>query len=63
MGCVLVTERSTGEVMSVDDEIRELRDAIVQIQKLLRDVVKEMNTTTEVVTTMAEMLEKLKEEI
>ena len=49
--------------MSVDDEIRELRDAIVQIQKLLRDVVKEVNTTTEVVTTMAEMLEKLKEEI
>ena len=49
--------------MSVDDEIRELRDAIVQIQKLLRDVVKEVNVTTEVVTTMAEMLEKLKEEI
>jgi hypothetical protein len=49
--------------MSVDDEIRELRDAIVQIQKLLRDVVKEVNTTTGVVTTMAEMLEKLKEEI
>jgi len=43
--------------MSVDDEIRELRDAIVQIQKLLRDVVKEVNTTTEVVTTMAEMIE------
>ena len=63
MGCVSVTERSTGEVMSVDDEIRELRDAIVQIQKLLRDVVKGVNTTTEVVTTMAEMLEKLKEEI
>ena len=49
--------------MSVDDEIRELRDAIVQIQKLLKDVVKEVNTTTEVVTTMAEMLEKLKEEM
>ena len=43
--------------MSVDDEIRELRDAIVQIQKLLRDVVKEVNATTEVVTTMAEMIE------
>ena len=45
--------------MSVDDEIRELRDAIVQIQKLLRDVVKEVNTTTEVVTTMAKMIEIL----
>ena len=43
--------------MSVDDEIRELRDAIVQIQKLHRDVVKEVNATTEVVTTMAEMIE------
>ena len=49
--------------MSVDDEIRELRDAIVQIQKLLRDVVKEVNTTTEVVTTMAEMIEMLERKI
>ena len=49
--------------MSVDDEIRELRDAIVQIQKLLRDVVKEVNTTTEVVTTMAEMIEILERKI
>ena len=63
MGCVSVTERSTGEVMSVDDEIRELRDAIVQIQKLLRDVVKEVNTTTEVVTTMAKMIEILERKI
>ena len=49
--------------MSVDDEIRELRDAIVQIQKLLRDVVKEVNTTTEVVTTMAKMIEILERKI
>ena len=63
MGCVSVTERSTGEVMSVDDEIRELRDAIVQIQKLLRDVVKEVNITTGVVTTMAEMIEMLERKI
>jgi hypothetical protein len=49
--------------MSVDDEIRELRDAIVQIQKLLRDVVKEVNITTEVVTTMAKMIEILERKI
>ena len=49
--------------MSVDDEIRELRDAIVQIQKLLRDVVKEVNTTTEVVTTMAECIEIIERKI
>ena len=49
--------------MSVDDEIRELRDAIVQIQKLLRDVVKEVNTTTGVVTTMAKMIEILERKI
>ena len=49
--------------MSVEEEIRELRDAIVQIQKLLRDVVKEVNTTTEVVTTMAKMIEILERKI
>ena len=30
--------------MSVDDEIRELRDAIIQIQKLLRDLIDKVNS-------------------
>ena len=30
--------------MSVDDEIRELREAIIQIQKLLRDLIDKVNS-------------------
>ena len=30
--------------MNVDDEIRELRDAIIQIQKLLRDLIDKVNS-------------------
>ena len=53
------------ETDRLDDEIRELRDSkdVKVLQKQVKALQKQAHITTEVVTTMAEMLEKLKEEI
>ena len=53
------------ETDRLDDEIRELRDSldVKVLQKQVKALQKQAHITTGVVTTMAEMLEKLKEEI
>ena len=69
MGCVSATERSTGEVMKAhietdkEYEKRVISEDIKVLQEQVKALQKQAHITTEVVTTMAKMIEILERKI
>ena len=61
--CEYIKEDEWCEDGSVRMDIKELYKAVGDLKYAIHQLQKQANITTEVVTTMAEMLEKLKEEI